>query len=88
MTALRSGSATDVGRVRTTNQDVALEDPDLFAVADGMGGHVGGDVAARVAIDALRSSFQRQPSVEGLRRAVAEANRAVWHQGQSEHGLA
>ena len=87
MTRLRSGSATDVGRVRSSNQDVLLEDPDLFAVADGMGGHVGGEVAAHVAVDALRSSFRRQRTVEGLRRAVAEANRAVWHQGQTDTGL-
>lgn len=87
MTLLRSGSATDVGKVRSSNQDVALEDPDLFAVADGMGGHVGGEVAARVAVDTLRASFQRQPTVEGLRRAVAEANRAVWREGQSQSGL-
>ena len=56
MTALRWGSATDVGRIREINQDTALVDPEhrLFAVADGMGGHVGGEVASKIAVEALQ----------------------------------
>ena len=46
MTLLRSGSATDTGLVRSVNQDLAVETATLFAVADGMGGHAGGEVAA------------------------------------------
>ena len=82
MTVLRSGSATDVGRVRTVNQDLPLERPNLYAVADGMGGHVGGEVAARVAVETLEQAFERAPTAAGLREAISEANAAVWHESQ------
>ena len=62
MTLLRSGSATDTGLVRSVNQDLAVETSTLFAVADGMGGHAGGEVAARLAVDALTAAFGRQPT--------------------------
>ena len=82
MTVLRSGSATDVGRVRTVNQDLPLERPNLYAVADGMGGHVGGEVAARVAVETLEQAFERVPTAAGLQEAISEANAAVWHESQ------
>src|SRR5687767_5636247 len=82
MTSLRYGSASDTGRVRSNNQDAMLEEGTLFAVADGMGGHTGGEVASAVAVQALRDHRQ-----EGLTRAVQLANRAVWARADDEPAL-
>lgn len=87
MTVLRSGLASDVGRVRTVNEDRGLQLPNLFAVADGMGGHVGGEVAARVAMETLRPAFDRARSADGLREAVVAANREVWRQSRARADL-
>jgi protein phosphatase len=87
MTLLRSGSATDTGLVRSVNQDLAVETTNLFAVADGMGGHAGGEVAARLAVDALSVAFRRQPTGAGLSEAVSEANTVVWQHSQENPEL-
>ena len=50
MITLRYAAGSDVGRVRQGNEDAAYAGPRLLAVADGMGGHVGGEVASSAAI--------------------------------------
>ena len=85
MTALRAGAATDVGRVRQINEDRYLADDGLFAVADGVGGHQAGEVAAQTSVETLRRAFTDH-TAQGLVEAVMAANQAVWElaQGNSE----
>ena len=69
------GGATDQGRIRANNQDAMYADSGLFVVADGMGGHQGGEVAANLAV---RTVAQADPEgLAQLRDAITEANRVV-----------
>lgn len=80
MTVLRAGVATDTGRVRQMNQDTPLvADADgLWAVADGMGGHRGGEVASDLAVRTLQQTYAAgEHSLAGLLAAAAAANARV-----------
>ena len=87
MTALRTGAATDVGRVRTNNEDQMLVGDTLFAVADGMGGHAAGEVASQAAVDVVEAAFNEDPTPEGLIAATQRANREIFDQAGADNAL-
>jgi protein phosphatase len=87
VTQLRAGAATDVGRVRTNNEDQLLVADNLFAVADGMGGHAAGEVASQIAVETLRAAFGDNRTADGLADAVRQANRAVWQRATEQPEL-
>ncbi len=83
---IRVGATTDVGRVRDHNEDgfLVAEDLGLIAVADGMGGHRGGEVASATALEALRIAFLAGATIED---SVGAANEAVHDQSIADPNL-
>jgi len=90
---------SDVGLVREKNEDVWAELPDLhfYVLADGMGGHKAGEVAAEEAVSALCAFVsqslggKKKKSLkevrEDLEQAVIDTNAVVFEKGQSDRAL-
>lgn len=81
---LRWAEATDVGRTRSVNEDAVFAAPPLFVVADGMGGHSAGDVAAGLVVERLGLLVDAQlPVMKAVVEALREVNTAILQRGQS-----
>ncbi len=95
---MKSYCLTDIGIKRSTNQDFVYASdqpvgklPNLFIVADGMGGHNAGDMASRCTVetmvDYITESTGEERPIPILEAAVMTANRRVFEQAQSDRSL-
>ena len=91
-------SATDIGRKRQMNQDFIFTSdepvgnlPNLFVVADGMGGHNAGDFASRYGVSVLVETIKKDQNfnpVKIIRNGVEAANKEVFDQAARDHSMA
>ena len=94
---MKTFSLTDVGRVRESNQDYVYTSespvgnlPNLFIVADGMGGHNAGDFASKYTVEQIVAYIQKAPMtspVDLIRGAVTKANASLMAMAKSDTSL-
>ena len=90
-------TATDVGLQRKNNEDSCAldEGSGLCVVADGMGGHLGGEIASNIAIESVTEAFKERSSdgnderkdAELLTKCIKSANKEIYRRGNADAAL-
>lgn len=94
---VRMVTATDVGLQRKNNEDscATLDDAGLCVVADGMGGHLGGEIASNIAIETVTEAFKsrgkgghdERKDAELLQKTIKAANKEIYRRGNADAAL-
>jgi protein phosphatase len=94
---VRMVTATDVGLQRKNNEDACatLEEAGLCVVADGMGGHLGGEIASGIAIEAVTEGFKgrtrgahdERKDADLLTKCIKNANKEIYKRGNADAAL-
>lgn len=84
---MKHSSLSDIGKVRSHNEDAYLAQPPLFAVADGLGGHQAGEVASQMALAKVIEMLSPLPQdektlQERLIKALKETNQEIYQKSE------